>query len=90
MKKLINKIRLAIRRWLGLEEIFMGVDMGYRDESCIVIMSRQNNGIVKIIDARFGSQIEVERFVKECQARYGIPQKNTFWDVPYGTRRRSF
>lgn len=90
MKKLVNKIRFAIRRWLGLEENFIGVDFGYQDESCIVIASRQNNGTVRIIDARFGSIVEIERFVKECQARYGVPEKRTFRDYPAGLNRRSF
>lgn len=90
MKNVSMKIKRAVRKWLGLGESFIGVDMGVHDQSCIVVVSRLNDGSVRIVDARFNSQMEIERFIKECQARYGIPDKDVFRDVPYGMKRRSF
>jgi hypothetical protein len=87
MKNLSIKIKRAIRRWLGLGEAFIGVDMGFRDESCVVVVSRLGGGAVRIMDVSFGSQIEIDRFVKECQARYSIPDKDIFWDYPPSMRR---
>jgi len=91
MKKFLQRIKIAIRRWLGLDETILGVDFGAgKDESCIVVASRLRNGTVRIIDAKFGSMEEVERFVKECQARYNVSEKQTFRDYPPGMARRSF
>ena len=90
MKKFILKLKRAIRKWLGLGESFIGVDMGYRDQSCIVVVSRLNNGQVRIIDSRFESIAEMERLIRDLQQRYGISERETFRDYPAGMKRRDF
>ena len=86
MKKFSMKLKRLVRRWLGLGESFIGVDMGYRDQSCVVVVSRLNNGAVRIIDCRFESVREMENLVRVLQQRYGIPNKSTFVDMPHGMR----
>lgn len=81
------KLRQVARKWLGLDESFMGVDLGFRDQSCIVIISRLKDGQVRIIDARFDSVLEIEHLVRELQYRYGIPDRNVFRDYPPGIKR---
>jgi hypothetical protein len=77
-----KKLRQIVRKWLGLEDIYMGVDFGYRDLSSIVILSKTGTGIIKVVECRFGSIVEVESLAKELQIRYGISQRNTFKDYP--------
>jgi hypothetical protein len=90
MKKLIWKLRNRIRRWLGIGELFMGVDISgnQRDQSAIVIVSRLRGGSVRIIDTHFPSIGEVDRLVKELQHRYGISYKDIYLDAPTGFRNR--
>ena len=76
-------IKNKIRKWLGLSEMFMGVDLGYRDESCIIICSRLKGGQVRIIDTRFGNYTEMEKKVKILQAQYSIADNNVTIDKPY-------
>lgn len=45
-----------------------------RDDSCILIISRQDNALLRIIEVHFDSPQEIDRFVKECEQRYGISQ----------------
>lgn len=78
--KVRNFIRNKIRNWLGLGEMFIGVDVGLRDQSCIIICSRLNNGTIRIIDNYFPNLRELEHFVKECKQRYGVKDHNVFWD----------
>ncbi len=86
---MFSKIKRAVRRWLGLGEMFMGVDAGMRDQSCIVIISRLNGGSVRIIDAKFENIRDIERLTKDLQAHYGIPDKQVFKDYP-GIKPQSF
>ncbi len=86
MKRLSMKLKRLVRRWLGLGEAFIGVDVGVRDQSCVVVVSRLNNGAVRIIDCRFESVREIESLVRSLQQRYGISSRDTFADVPMGMR----
>ena len=92
MNKLAIKIKRAVRKWLGLGEAFMGVDMAAssRDQSCIVIVSRLNGGTVRIIDCRFVSVRDIEHLVQSLQQHYGIPNGAINWDIPPGLKRRAF
>lgn len=81
---IIQKLKNRVRRWLGLSDMFMGVDVGIKDESCIVIVSRLKGGQVRIIDCRLGNYVEIQRLVKELQARYGIYNRNVIVDRPLG------
>lgn len=92
MKEISLRLKRAIRKWLGLGETFIGVDMAasQRDQSCVVVVSRLNNGSVRIIDCRFESIQEMERLVRELQQKYGVSSRDTFADMPYGMYRREF
>ena len=89
MNALSNKLRWKIRKWLGLGEQFMGVDVSanHREQSCIVIVSRLNNGSVRIIDCQFENVVEMEQLVRGLQEQYGIPDRQVFVDLPRGMRR---
>jgi hypothetical protein len=82
LAEISKRLRQAARRWLGLEDIYMGVDFGYRDVSSVVIMSKTGTGIIKVVECRFGNIMEVEQLAKELQMRYGISERNTFEDYP--------
>lgn len=86
MNNLVTNFRKFIRAWLGLDDIYMGVDFGYKDRSSIIIMSKSGKGIIKIVDCEFGSIVEVERLAHELQLRYGISDRNVFKDRPYDFR----
>ena len=75
-------LRNKVREWLGLGEMFMGVDVEMRDQSCIVVVSKAGNGYVKVIRSYFPNLIEVDRAVREIQARYGIDERHTIIDAP--------
>lgn len=86
MKQQKYKLRNIIRRWLGLGELFMGVDISgsQKDQSTIVIVSRLNGGSVRIISSYFGSIQEIENLTKELKNRYGISYQNIYEDWPLG------
>ena len=88
MNKLSLKLKRVIRKWLGLGETFIGIDMAasQRDQSCIVVVSRLNNGSVRIIDCRFKSIREMENLVRDLQQTYGVSSRDIFADIPYGLR----
>jgi len=83
--KIANTIKNKIRKWLGLGEIFMGIDIGSgrKDHSVIVIASKLGNGQVRIIDARFDSVREIEKLTRELKQRYDIPNENIYSDAPW-------
>lgn len=83
---LIIKIKQRIRKWLGFGEMFIGVDVGIKDETCIIICSKLNNGQIRILDIRFGNYGELKEFIKEVQQRYGIPDRDIICDMPMGQR----
>jgi len=85
-RELISRLKNRIRKWLGFDDMFIGVDVGLKDESCVILVSRQKGGQIRIIDARFGNYAELNAFVKQTQARYGIPNNSVVWDVPYSMR----
>jgi len=89
MKKFMMKLKWKIRKWLGLGETFIGVDMAasHRDQSCVVVVSRLNNGSVRIIDCKFENVLEMNRLVRYLQQRYGVSSRETFADMPPGMRR---
>jgi len=85
-RNLISKLKNKIRKWLGFDDMFIGVDVGITDESCVIVVSKQKGGQIRIMDVRFGSYGELNAFVKQTQARYGIPNNSVVWDVPYSMR----
>ncbi len=87
-RELRLKLQRRFRQWLGLGDAFMGVDIGFRDQSAIVVVSRLNDGTVKIIDCKFGSIVEIERLAAELQGRYGILRENIVRDYPLSARSR--
>lgn len=83
---MIKWLKNKIRRWLGLGEMFIGVDVGIKDESCVVVVSRLRDGQVRIMDVRFGTIEELKRFVKTTQSRYGISNRGVIVDAPFDVR----
>jgi len=82
-----DKIKNAIRKWLGFDKIFMGIDIGSgKTQSAIVIVSRLNGGQVRIIDSYFRSMSEVEETARSLRERYGISRRASYIDYPYGAR----
>ena len=80
-----NKIKNVIRKWLGFDEMFMGIDIGGgKTQSAIVIVSRLNGGQVRIIDSHFKSMSEVKEVVSSLRERYGISRRDSYIDYPYG------
>ncbi len=84
---MIRKFRLwlvrLIRRWLGLGESFIGIDLGMH-EATIVIVSRLKDGQVRIIDTKFNNYREFEEVVHRLQRQYGIRNHEVFVDRPRG------
>jgi len=78
---MLKWIRKITRRFLGLDDLFMGVDIGIRDNSCIVICSKSHNR-VKIIDTRVVTIYELEKQIQEIQKYYGIPNNHVITDKP--------
>ena len=80
------KIRLVnkIRKWLGFDDMFIGVDVGIKDESCVIVVSRLKGGQIRIEDVRFGSYAELRSFIKLTQLRYGIQNRDIVIDKPMG------
>lgn len=79
---MIKRLKRAIRKWLGLGDMFVGVDLGIKDESCVVVVSRLKDGRVKIMDVRFGNLRELHAFLRQTQHRYGIPNRDIIVDKP--------
>lgn len=73
-----------IRKWLGLSDVFMGVDVGIKDESCIIVVSKLKGGQIRIEDVRFGNYQELRAFIKLTQYRYGIQNRDIVCDMPVG------
>lgn len=86
LDKIINKLKQRIRKWLGFGEMFIGIDVGIKDETCVIICSKLNGGQIKIEDIKFGSYTELKAFIREIQQRYGIPDKDIICDMPMGQR----
>ena len=78
----MGKIKQIIRRWLGLGNMFIGVDVGIKDETCVIICSKLNGGQIRICDIRFGNYTELKAFISEVQHRYGIPDRDVICDMP--------
>lgn len=83
MTKLGCWLRRVVRRWLGLGEMFMGVDIGIHDQTTIIICSRLGDGRIKIIDTHFNSLRELESAMRDMQARYAISSRNILVDKPF-------
>lgn len=82
MKRIKIWIVNKLRGWLGFDKMFMGVDVGIKDESCVIICSKLGEGEIRIEDVRFGSIKELEFFIKRTQARYGILNRDVIIDKP--------
>ena len=88
MEKIMMKLKWRIRKWLGLGETFIGVDMAAsrRDQSFVVVISRLNNGSVRIIDCQFENVQEMNRLVRDLPQSFGVSRRETFPDMPLGMR----
>lgn len=81
-------LRNLIRKWLGFDNMFIGVDIGIKDESCVIIVSRLKGGQIRIMDMRFGDIKELKYFIRSVQRHYAIPDKNIISDTPLGMNLR--
>ena len=50
LQRFINKPKKAIRKWFGLGDIFIGVDIGIKDESCAMVVLKQKGGQIRILE----------------------------------------
>lgn len=90
IRKIIDAIRTKLRAFLGLEEMFMGVDVGLNgDESCMVIASNIGSGRVKIISCKFSDMRQVESVIQEMKQRYGIRNDRIYGDFVPGIKRQA-
>jgi len=83
---LILKLKQKIRRWLGFGDMFIGVDVGIKCESCVIVVSKLNEGQIRIIDVKFGDYCELKSFIKQIQRRYAIPDRDIVCDMPMSYR----
>jgi len=51
--------------------VAIGVDVGIKDQTAIVIATKLNGGYVKIIDTRLGTYEELKCLISEMELRYG-------------------
>jgi len=90
MEKFMMKLKRKIRKWSGLGETFISVEMAGNDGdlSCVVVISRMGNGSVRIIDCQFENNVQkMNRLIRDLQQRYGVSSRETFADMPFGMRR---
>ena len=80
--RLSGWLRRKVRKWLGLGETFIGVDLALHGQSCIVVCSRLQDGRMKIIDTHFNNIREMEELVRHLQHRWGVPDRDTIVDGP--------
>lgn len=78
---MINKIRNWIRNFLWLGDTFIGVDAGYNDPSCIVVISRKHNA-VRIIEEQFPTRGELDKTVERLRIAYGVDRNRIARDYP--------
>lgn len=83
----IIKLKNRIRKWLGIGNMFMGVDVGIADDTTCVIVSKLNKGRVEIIDMHIGTASELKEFIQLCKSRYGILNRDIVMDTPIGYPR---
>ena len=84
-------IKKPIKKWLGIDKLekgmFMGVDVGYRTSSTVIITSHVAGGQIRIIDLRKNLTInELNELVKVLREKYKISKE--VWDDPYRIRHQ--
>lgn len=83
-KRLNIKLKRKIRKWLGLDDIFMGIDIGCNNETKIIIVSKLHGGHIKIIDIYPENFKHLRLLIDELQIKYGIHKSNVIYDKPVG------
>ena len=99
MKRLINRLSLKLRAWLGIERnteiiykhdkllddlVHIGVDVHFKEPHMILVFSKLNGGQIRHIKADFKDLRELRLFVQEMKERYKT--KHTTWDLPPAMR----
>jgi len=47
---MFKKLKKLILKWLGLDsDYYIGVDFGYYDESCLIIIKQKRSGKIEVI-----------------------------------------
>jgi hypothetical protein len=91
------KLKERILKWLGIPYIFkdlqrldrithdlvsIGVDVQYKEQSTIIILSHLNGGQVRQIPAHFKDLAELEQLIKGLKCQYNTSRD--IWDMPFG------
>jgi len=105
MSILIEKLKLLIKKYLGITELESGhcllrkqfenvtridSDVGMRGDTLIIITSTLANGRVEIIHKRFENLKKFENFVRVLQDHYGVRGRNLNLDLPQCVDRELF
>ena len=85
-----NWLKTKIRAWLGITDppVFMGVDLGYKDYSAIVVIKRLPGGDRAIVEIHNFPPSrhweEIQDTVRSLAMHYGVHPKNIYEDRPMG------
>lgn len=77
----LDKKIADINKWREIQMI-MGVDVGYKDNTVICIVSRLGDGRVWVFDSHFDSLRDLAEFVRRLKQQYAV--SDIVWDRPLG------
>lgn len=60
----------------------MGIDVHFKSPHMILIFSRVNGGQIRHIDIDIKDFRELQKITEELKYRYGLREKEPFWDTP--------
>lgn len=93
-----NWLKNKIRKWLGIlgieqeirdntrmikDLVEIGVDVNFREQSTVIILSKLKGGQVRLIPSYFKDMNEMEQLVKGLKASYNTT-KDAIFDMPFG------
>lgn len=64
--------------------VTIGVDVGFVEQTQIVIMTKLGGGQVHILDFKFDSLMELDQYVRHLRDRFNT--SSVVWDLPKGYR----
>jgi hypothetical protein len=94
----MKAIRKFLKEWLGVtalenEKYVLAADVGFKEQTCIVVCRKRKNGQDMVEIVHFPAQAdlsEIEARIMDLSHKYGIKNKNRFVDGPSGFPRRRF
>jgi hypothetical protein len=81
-------LRTRVRTWLGLKDpqVFMGIDLGYRDWTAVVLIKRshdRSNELFECINFEPGTPFSViQDTCRDLAKRYGVDRRDFIQDTP--------